>query len=333
MTQSNLNKSVLITGIAGSGGSYLAEYIVGHIKDVQVHGIARWHSTTAHNNLEAINTNVTIHECDLSDLSSVYRVLNDVRPDVIFHLASHANVRVCFDMPLAILQNNIMGTANLLESIRLIDFDPTILICSTSEVYGQVHADDIPINEKCTFRPASPYAVSKVTQDLLGQSYFASFKSRVITTRMFTYINPRRGDLFATSFARQIARIELGLQKEISHGNLNSVRTLLDVRDAARAYWEASLKCIPGEAYNIGGKVTVTVGEVLNMLIQRSTVDIPTRLAKELLRPADVTLQMPDTSKFVKQTGWAPRFDIEDSLNELMQFSRAFVKQNETVHL
>ena len=235
MKQRNLKavRSVLITGIAGSGGSYLAEHISEHHPEVKIHGLARWRSTAQ--NLRDIRGKVAVHEADLLDFSSVLAVLKASKPDAIFHLAAHANVRTSFITPTAVLNNNIIGTSHLLEAVRIAKPDTVIQLCSTSEVYGQVGPKDIPIKESVPLRPVSPYAVSKTAQDLLGWSYFKSYGMKVIRTRMFTYFNPRRVDLFATSFARQIALIERGLLKELTHGNLDSVRTFIDVRDAVRA--------------------------------------------------------------------------------------------------
>jgi len=316
-------RRALITGISGSGGSYLAEYIVQHHPGVEVHGISRWHSTTGHDNLRAIRDRVTVHECDLMDLSSVLAVMQQVKPDAIFHIAAHANVRASFITPHAVLANNILGTSNLFEAIRLASIKPFIQLCSTSEVYGQVDPKNVPITEDCPMRPASPYAVSKVAQDLLGWSYFVSYQMPVIRTRMFAYFNPRRADLFATSFTRQVAWIEAGLQKnELAHGNLDSVRTLIDVRDAMRAYWEALVWCEPGEAYNIGGPTTMTVGQFLEKLLSLAKVKINTRCDPALLRPADVTLQIPNVEKFVKATGWKPQYTFEKSVDNLLNYWR-----------
>ena len=315
-------KKVLITGIAGSGASYLAEYIIENYPEIEVHGISRWHSTTHIKNLENIDKKITIHEADLLDLSSIISALKKVKPDVIFHLAALANVRTSFITPSIFLNNNIIGTSNLLEAIRLLSIDPIIQICSSSEVYGQVDAKYVPIKENTPFNPASPYAVSKVAQDLLGYCYYTSYKMRIIRTRMFTYLNPRRIDLFATSFARQVALIEMGLQTELLHGNLDSVRTIIDVRDASNAYWEAILHCRYGEAYNIGGTTTMKVSEFLNILISLSDKPIPTRLDKNLLRPADVTLQIPSIEKFVNETGWKPRYSFEESAAYLLLYWR-----------
>ncbi len=320
-------KRALITGISGSGGSYLADYILENKPGVRVHGISRWHSTTTGENLKKAGSRITVHECDLNDLSSTTRVMKTVKPDVVFHLAAHANVRASFDTPLSVLENNIMGTANLLEAVRISGIDPVIQICSTSEVYGQVDPKYVPIKENCPINPSSPYAVSKVTQDLLGYTYFKNFGMKVIRTRMFAYLNPRRADLFATAFARQVARIEAGLQKELLHGNLDSTRTLIDVRDAMESYWVAAEKCEFGEAYNIGGNTVTTVGKFLDLLKKKATVKIPSRIDPKLLRPTDVTLQIPDTSKFQKVTGWKPKYSFEDSVEFLLTHCREEVKK------
>jgi len=313
---------VLITGIAGSGGSYLAEYIVNNHPEVEIHGLSRWHSTTTTDNLGAIRDKVTVHEADLMDFGSVLAVLQEVQPDAIFHLAAHANVRASFITPNTVLSNNILGTSNLFEAMRLARLEPIVQLCSTSEVYGRVDAKYVPIKEDTPLQPASPYAVSKVAQDLLGWTYFVSYKMPIIRTRMFTYLNPRRTDLFATAFAKQVAWIERGLQKELVHGNLDSVRTIIDVRDAMRAYWEAILYCKPGEAYNIGGTTTMKVGEFLDRLIALSNVPIPTRTNPDLLRPADVTLQIPCVDKFVQETGWQALHSFEDSMADLLAYWR-----------
>ncbi len=318
-------KTALITGITGSGGSYLADYIVDNHPDVSVHGISRWHSTTSSKNLERSAARVRVHECDLTDFSSVLCTLNEVRPDLIFHIASHANVLASFKTPLSVINNNVMGTANLLEAIRLADIDPVVQLCSTSEVYGQVDPKNVPINEDCPINPSSPYAVSKVTQDFLGYTYFRSYGMRVVRTRMFAYLNPRRSDLFATSFALQVARIEAGLQDVLKHGNLESTRTLIDVRDAMEAYWVAAVKGTPGEIYNMGGTTSIKVGDFLGVLKDLATCDIPSQQDPALLRPADVTLQIPDTSKFAAHTGWTPKYSFEDSVLYLLDHCRSVV--------
>jgi GDP-4-dehydro-6-deoxy-D-mannose reductase len=325
--KSRVFRKILITGISGSGGSYLAEHIVQSHPEVEVHGITRWHSTTSTKNLLAIENQIQLYECDLTDLSSVVNTLRQIKPDGIFHIASYANVRAAFNTPLAVLNNNIMGTANLFEAVRLVDIDPVIQLCSTSEVYGKVEPKYVPIDEQCPLNAVNPYSVSKVTQDLLGQSYFSSYGMKVIRTRMFAYINPRRSDLFATSFALQIARIELGQQKTLLHGNLDSIRTLIDVRDAMESYWVAIEKGEVGEIYNIGGKTVTKVGEFLDVLKKYATCEIPSEVDPQLLRPVDITLQIPNTGKFENRTGWVPKYSFEESVNHLLEHCRNQVKR------
>lgn len=320
-------KKVLITGINGSGASYLAEYIIRNHPECEVHGIARWHSTTNSKNLSEIKEKLLIHECDLNDLGSIIRALKRSQPEYVFHIASYANVKTSFDYASIVYQNNIIGTSNFFEAIREVGIKPRIQLCSTSEVYGQVDPKNVPIREDCPMNPMSPYAVSKTAQDLLGNMYFHAYKLAIIRTRMFTYLNPRRDDLFMTAFAMQVARIEAGLQKKLLHGNLDSVRSFIDVRDAMEAYWLAIEKCIPGEAYNIGGTKNMTVGEFLELLKQKSARPIPSQLDPALLRPTDVTLQIPDTSKFTAQTGWKQKYTLEESMDFLLKYCREAVNK------
>lgn len=313
---------ILITGITGSGGSFLADYIVENHPSVEVHGISRWHSTTTAKNLKKSGENVFVHECDMNDFSALLSVIKLVKPDMLFHLASYANVRASFINPLSVMNNNVMITANLLEAVKQVEIDPIIQICSTSEVYGLVDEKNVPITEECPVNPASPYAVSKLAQDYLGHVYYKAYGMKIIRTRMFTYINPRRADLFATSFATQIVKIERGEEDILRHGNLNSVRTIIDVRDAMESYWVAALKCKPGEVYNIGGKTTITVGAFLDLLKEKARVKIKSEVDPALLRPVDVTLQIPDTTKFKKETGWEPKYSFEESVKYLLDYLR-----------
>lgn len=308
---------VLITGILGSGGSYLAEYILAEHPGTELHGFARWRTRSD----TAPREGITLHEVDLCDLSSIIRGLEKARPEVLFHLASHANVRACFDTPLAVFENNTRSTACLLEALRLTGQRPRFVMCSTSEVYGPVKSRDVPIKETCAIQPSNPYAVSKLAQDALAQCYHLCYGLPVVRTRMFSYINPRRSDLFSTAFARQIVRIERGEQKELLHGNLDSIRTLIDVRDIVTAYW-AALRCMSGEAYNIGGEEPLSVGDFLERLKTYARCPINARLDEQLLRPNDVTLQIPDVSKFKKATGWQPRYTLEQSIEHLMEHCR-----------
>src|SRR3989338_6128233 len=297
---------ILITGITGFVGSHLAEYILSLNEQHTIYGICRWRSPR--DNLADIYSKVTLLEADLCDLAALIRNIKTIKPDIIFHLAAQSYVLTSFNSSIHTLWTNVIGTANLLEAVRILEIDPIIHICSSSEVYGQVSKEDVPIKETCAFKPASPYAVSKVAEDMLALQYWLSYGLRTVRTRMFTHTGPRRGDVFALSFfAKQIAAAELALREStIQVGNLKSVRTFCDVRDAVKAYWIMVHKCKPGEVYNIGGNQTVTIGEGLEKLLSFSKVKLEIKVVPELLRPSDVTLQIPSTEKFYKETGWKP---------------------------
>jgi len=316
----------LITGVTGFVGSHMAEFLLN--KGVEVHGAKRWRSPM--DNIKHIRNEITLEECELRDFASINRVISKVRPDVIYHLAAQSYVPASFILPGDTLAVNVIGTANLLEAIRLNKIDPIVHICSSSEVYGQVRPEEVPIKETNPLRPVSPYAVSKVGEDMLGYQYFVSYGIRTIRTRMFTHTGARRGEFFVeSSFAKQIAEIEKGVKKEpfVNVGNLESIRTFADVRDAVRAYWLLTEKCRPGEVYNIGGNATMKVGEMLQKLIAMSEMKdiIKPRIDPSLLRPSDVTLQIPDTTKFSKETGWKPEIPFEKTMKDILDYWRARV--------
>lgn len=317
-------KRSLITGINGSGASYLAEYLV-TLDDMEVQGLARWH-TDRSSNLVNVQDKVKMFECDLTDLGSVIRTLEKAQPDYIFHMASHANVRLCFENPIAVFNNNVNGTLNLLEACRILKAKPVIQFCGTSEVYGQVRKEDTPIKETQKIDPVNVYAISKLAQEKLCKSYWLSYGIPVVLTRAFTYINPRRPDIFSSAFARQVVEVERGERTKITHGNLDSTRTIIDVRDIMRAYYAAAINCEYGEEYNIGGTEFLTVGEFLKKLIEHANGPIETELDKSLLRPVDVTMQIPDVSKFKAQTGWRAIYSLDESIDFLLDHYRKVIK-------
>jgi GDP-mannose 4,6-dehydratase len=314
-------KNCLITGVTGSGGSYLAEHILKKDKKIKIFGLYR---SNGYKNLLEKNSQkrISLFKIDLKNFFNLRKVIKKTKPEVIFHIASNADVRLSFDNPIEITSNNNLITVNLLEAVRQLNQNPIIIICSTSEVYGAVTKKDIPIKENQKIAPANPYAVSKTFQDLLSQVYFKSFGLRIIITRMFSYTNARRNNLFQTSFASQIAKIEVGKAKNLKHGNLESIRTFVDIDDAMEAYWLCAKKGKVGEIYNIGGNKTVSVKQFLKELIKLARCKIKCSVDKKLLRPQDVTLQIPDVRKFNKDTGWKPRVSFKDSVKKLLDECR-----------
>jgi GDP-mannose 4,6-dehydratase len=324
-----MKKTALITGITGMVGSHLADYLLGET-DWDLVGLARWRSpldNISHLTEEINQRNrIRLVYGDLRDYLSIHEAVSDSKPDYVFHLAAQSFPKTSFDSPLDTLETNVQGTANVLEAVRKIAPSAVVHVCSSSEVFGRVPADKLPIDEECTFHPASPYAISKVGTDLLGRYYAEAFGMNVLTTRMFTHTGPRRGDVFAeSSFAKQIAMIEAGLLNPVvSVGNLDSLRTFADVRDAVRAYYLlVTINPTAGAYYNIGGDFTCTVGEMLDKLISLSTrKDISIVVDSDRLRPIDADLQVPNTAKFRKVTGWQPEIDFDTTLKDLLDYWR-----------
>jgi GDP-mannose 4,6-dehydratase len=326
-----MKKRAFITGFTGMVGSHLADYLLANT-DWDIYGLIRWRSQLDNitHLLERINKRdrVFLRYGDINDIVSLQYAVNDVKPDYVFHLAAQSFPKTSFDSPIDTLETNIVGTLKVLESIRLAKISPIIHVCASSEVFGRVSKDKLPISEECTFHPASPYAISKVGTDLLGRFYAESYGMNVQTTRMFTHTGPRRGDVFAEStFAKQIAMIEKGLidPPVIKVGNLDSMRTWADVRDAVRAYYMlVTIDPKPGEYYNIGGAFHCTVGDMLNKLISMSTCrdKIKIEVDPERLRPIDADLQIPDTAKFTSHTGWKPEIPFEKTMEDLLNYWR-----------
>src|SRR3972149_3956398 len=258
-------QKALITGIAGFVGSHLAELLLN--KGFEVYGLCRPRSKT--DNIESIKNKLHLEDADLLDSHSLYTTVSRIKPDVIFHLAAQSFVPTSWVSPSVTLEVNIIGSANLFEAVRQANIDPVIQIACSSEEYGLVHENEIPIKETNPLRPLSPYAVSKLGMDYLGYQYYQSYKIRIIRTRGFNHTGPRRGDTFAESnFAKQIALIEKKKQEPVVHvGNLDAQRDYTDVRDMVQAYLLAVEKCDPGDVYNICTGRAIVIGDMLNMLI------------------------------------------------------------------
>ncbi|HLI21482.1 MAG TPA: GDP-mannose 4,6-dehydratase [Stellaceae bacterium] len=325
----------LITGITGMVGSHLAEFLI-EKTDWDVYGMCRWRSPL--DNLEKliprINRKDRVHLLygDLRDTLAIQEVVRKSQPDYVFHLAAQSFPRTSFDAPLDTFETNIQGTARVLDALRVLKHDAVTHVCASSEVFGRVPKEKLPIDEECTFHPASPYAISKVGTDLIGRFYAEAYGMTVMTTRMFTHTGPRRGDVFAEStFAKQIALIEAGLLPPVVKvGNLDSLRTVADVRDAVRAYYMlVTVKPVPGAYYNIGGTHTLTIRAVLDALLALSTKksEIKVEVDPDRLRPIDADLQVPDTTKFAKHTGWKPEIPFEQTIGDLLEYWRGRVRR------
>lgn len=306
----------LITGITGFAGSHLAEYLIDE-QGVEVHGIKRPRSR-----IEFLRYDVHYHEGDVTDFNSMLTTILDVNPDYIFHLAAQSFVPLSWSAPLNTLATNILGTANILEVARRIEPSPIVQVAGSSEEYGLVDPAECPITELQPLRPLSPYAVSKVAADLLGQQYYRSYGLKVIITRAFNHTGPRRGEVFICSkIARQLVLIKLGkARSNLRLGNLNAVRDFTDVRDTIRAYWLAVNHCQPGIPYNIGTGKGHTILAVFETLHKIAGIQVAIEANGTLLRPSDVPRLICDSTRFRDTTGWKPEIPFEQTMRDLFDY-------------
>jgi GDP-4-dehydro-6-deoxy-D-mannose reductase len=316
---------ILITGISGFAGSHLAEYFLNDGKH-EVYGTIKWRSDRQ--NIVGIQEKLNLLECDIKDAFAVKTVIEQVKPEQIFHLAAQSYVPFSWRAPEVTLTTNIIGELNIFEAVRATRLDSFIHIAGSSEEYGLVYPDEVPIKETNPLRPLSPYGVSKVTQDFLGFQYFKSYGMNIVRTRAFNHTGPRRGAVFATSnFARQIVEIEKGKREPIIKvGNLDAVRDFCDVRDVARAYALSLSKGEPGEVYNISSGVGIKIKNMLDKLITISKIDLKIETDKSRMRPSDVELLVGSAEKFKKATGWKPAIPFEQTLSDLLDYWRDRIK-------
>ncbi|OGG26650.1 GDP-mannose 4,6-dehydratase [Candidatus Gottesmanbacteria bacterium RIFCSPLOWO2_01_FULL_39_12b] len=314
------NKKALITGITGFAGSHLAELLLS--EKVEVHGIQRWRSKS--DNIDDFKEKIHFHEADLLDAHSLYKVIDEVRPSFIFHLAAQSYVQSSWASPANTLEVNIIGTVHLFEAVRKSELNIPIQIACSSEEYGKVLPDELPIRETNPLRPLSPYAVSKIAMDYLGYQYYRSYGMKIIRTRGFNHTGPRRGDVFAEStFAKQIAEIEKGKKEPVVHvGNLEAKRDYTDVRDMVKAYYLSVQKCQAGEVYNIATGSAWKIGDVLDFMLSLSKKKIKIIEDKDRMRPSDVAVLIGDASKFRNQTGWKPEIPFTKTMTDLLNYWR-----------
>lgn len=315
-----MKKKALITGITGFAGSHLAELLIK--EGFEVYGTTRPRSKT--DNIDQIKHGLNLRDADLLDSHSLYTILSDIKPDFIFHLAAQSFVQSSWASPANTMEMNVVGSVHLFEAVRRARIDSIIQIACSSEEYGKVFPNEIPIKETNPLRPLSPYAVSKVAMDYLGYQYYQSYGVKIIRTRGFNHTGPRRGEVFVTSnFAKQIAEIEKGKKDPVINvGNLDAQRDWTDVRDMVKAYLLSVKKCEYGEVYNICSETTVKVKDMLDLLLSLTKAKVKIVEDSSRMRPSDVPVLLGDCSKFRKATGWKPEIPFKETTKDLLNYWR-----------
>ena len=312
---------VLITGVTGFVGHYLAEHIADVASEAEVWGLV--------SDAEPGEAPPTVTEVsgDLTDFPSLVAAVENARPEIVFHLASSSSVSSSWERPGRVLEVNAVGTVNFLEALRMLEEARRVVVSSSAEIYGPVPADRQPILEDFPLQPISPYAVSKASLDLIAAQYYRGFGLPTVRLRLFPHTGPRRSAQFvASSFARQIARIERGLNPpRLAAGNLDAIRDFCDVRDVVRAYWLAATDGRTGQAYNVCSGRGVSIREMLDLLLSRSEAEIEVEVDPDRLRPADIPMLVGDGSLFASMTGWRPEIPLEQTLEDLLEWWRSEV--------
>ncbi|MBI4037472.1 GDP-mannose 4,6-dehydratase [Candidatus Curtissbacteria bacterium] len=319
-------KKALITGITGFAGSHLAELLLK--EKLAVWGFHHPKHPTA--NIARIQNHLKLLPCDLLKEKEVTKSVKIIKPDFIFHLAAAASAAQSFKDPSAILQNNIEAQINLLEAVAKYTPDARVLVIGSSEEYGEVEDTSRPVTEGTALKPHSPYAISKVVQDLLGYQYYLNRKLKIVRVRPFNHIGPRQApDFVVPSFASQIAIIEKKGKGKIKVGNLGSWRDFTDVRDMVKAYFLAlSGKCSYGDVYNIGSGKAVQIKEILQKLISLSSAKIKVVVGKSRFRPVDTRKIICDYSKFTRATAWKPIIKLDQTLSDTIDYERKRLQAN-----
>ncbi|MBM4442283.1 MAG: GDP-mannose 4,6-dehydratase [Candidatus Rokubacteria bacterium] len=316
---------ILITGVTGFVGSHLADLAVAAGADV--YGASRWRSATE--NVAHLRDRLHLVECDVRDPSSVQRLLDIARPDWIAHLAGQSSVGASWTTPAETFHTNVLSQVHVLEAVRARPGPPPrVLVVGSSEEYGLVRDGELPVTEDNALRPVSPYAVSKVAQDLMGFQYFRSYGLPIVRSRAFNHDGPRRPDVFVTgSFARQIVAIERGERPPVIEvGNLQARRDYTDVRDIVRGYWQLLERGEPGEVYNLCSGAAWSIEDILQRLLSLSRVEgIAVKEDPARLRPADIPLLVGSAARMERATGWRPTIPFEQTLADVLDYWRSRV--------
>ena len=309
----------LITGIAGFAGSHLAQHLLA--KGIKVYGF--YHPDHSIENIAEIKNKIELVPCDILNAKLVQKETKSIEPDLVFHLAAFASPAQSFDQPEATLKNNILGQLNILQALAKGKSDPRILIIGSADEYGNIDPKHLPADENTPLAPTSPYAVSKVAQDMLGLQFWLHHKMKIVRVRPFNHIGPRQSPAFVVAaFASQIAALEKRGGGVLKVGDLQTYRDFTDVRDMVRAYLLALEKGEFGQVYNLGSGRTVKIADILTKLLSYAKVKIKVKTDKSRMRPLDINTISCNFSKFARLTGWKPQIPLATTLFDTIEYER-----------
>lgn len=318
-----MTKKILITGITGFAGSFLAEHLVASQEDAQIFGT--YLTDQSLENVSSVKDSLHLEKIELTDFAAVKALIEKIKPDEVYHLAALPGTSSSLQDPASFLENNINAQLYILESLREANLLTTrIVIVGSGMMYGRIKPSDLPLTEETPLQPITPYDVSKITQDFMGLQYFNAYTMPIMRARPFNHAGPRLSEQFVISaFSKKIVEIEKGKREPIlTVGNLETKRDVTDVHDMVRAYALLMEKGIPGEAYNLGCGQSYEIGDLLKILLSFSESKIEVRVDTTLLRANDIPDMVCHSGKFIALTGWKSEIPIEQTLKDTLEYWR-----------
>ena len=316
-------KKVLITGISGFAGSHLAEQLLD--LGCEVHGTIRRHAVPMHENIEHLRGKIILHEADITSAERIFEIFDELRPNAVFHLAAESFVPTSFREPARVAYNNIIGTIKLFEAARRFGAQlESIQVACSSEQYGLVDPNEVPVIEdikKNPFRPRSVYGISKCATEQIAWLYYDSYEVPSIITRGFNHEGPRRGIQFVTSVIhRQIVEILENKRDKIVIGNPNAIRDFTHVKDTVNAYIILSEKKKYGEPFNISSGKGITIANYVKLAMKLYNIDVGVFVDPQRTRPSEVPLLIGRNDKIFKEVGWRPVRSIVDIIKDGVEY-------------
>jgi GDP-4-dehydro-6-deoxy-D-mannose reductase len=316
-------KSILITGISGFVGGHFTQFLLNNSTDYIIHGVSRskpaWDFIP---NRNQVLRSITFYQCDLLDSTKIHALIGDIQPDYILHLASFSSVAQSWREPLASFLNNTNAFLNIVESVRIHRLNTKILSVGSSEEYGIVKENNLPLTENKYLAPANPYAVARVSEEHLAQIYGKGYNLNICCTRSFNHIGPGQSDQFVvSSIAKQFARIALKHEKPvIKIGEGSIIRDFVDVEDVILAYTAILESGVTGEVYNVCSGKGYSIHDIVNTLSELTKIPITVEQNTDLLRPIDNPVLIGSYKKLQNDTGWKPQVPIEKSLEKIYNY-------------
>ena len=310
----------LITGVTGFAGSHLAENLLKH--NVEVFGTTQ--KGESQNNVKSIKRDIRLVQSSLDDTKTLDRAIRQIRPQWVFHLAALAAVGKSFSAPVETMKVNLIGTLGLYEILRKAKSVEKIIFVSSADVFGPLPPSKMPIKPDYPLNPVSPYGASKAAADILSYQYFRAYGLPIVRVRAFNHTGPRQGTGYVVpDFCSQIVKIEHSQRRGvIKVGNISAKRDIADVRDIVNGYRLAAKKGRPGEPYILASGKAHSIRQYLKLLTDMSTAEIDIKVSKELLRPVEVPLLLGSISKSKKELGYNPKYTIEQTLLDTLDFWR-----------